>query len=123
MLKFISWLVIVLLFLAASVPMAMAGWKVIYTTKDTLKSGEALGYRPFKLIEGVQYAVLVKRAAGDIDIDVFLFNPGDRQVAEGTEKGDSNLLLFTPEITEAGYKIVLKSKKGEGKIRLTLAHQ
>lgn len=121
----ISWLgLVIALFLAALTPVvALAGWKVIYTTKDSLKSGDNLGYKPFKLYENVEYGIVVKKVSGDVDIDVFLFNPGDRVVAKGVEKGDDNLLLFKPKITEKGYKIVVKGKKGEGRIRLTLAHK
>ena len=122
--KSISWLgLVAALLLAVSVSMALASWKIIYTTKDVLKSGDALGYKPFKLYENVEYGFVVKTISGDADVDVFLFNPGDRLVAKGVRKGDSHLLLFRPEITEKGYKIVVKNKKGEGKMRLTLAHK
>ena len=119
--KPISWLgLIVAPLLAVSVPFdcfalgdpraAQAGWKVIYTTRDVLKPGDALGYRPFKLYENVEYGIVLRRISGDVDFDVFLFNPGDRMVAKGVKKGDSNLLLFKPEITEKGYKIVVKNE-------------
>ena len=120
----IVWLGLVFaLLLAISVPAALAGWKIIYTTKDMLKSEDALGYKPFKLYENVEYGFVIKRISGDVTFDVFLFNPGDRLVAEGKREGDSSLLLFKPEITEKGYKIVVKSRSGEGKVRLTLAHK
>ena len=123
--KSISWLgLVVALFLIVSVSVAFAvSWKIIYTTKDVVKSGDALGYKPFKLYENVEYGFVVKKISGDVDVDVFLFNPGDRLAAKGEKKGDTNLLLFTPKITEEGYKIVVKSKKGEGEMRLTLAHK
>jgi hypothetical protein len=122
--RFIGWLgLVAALFLAVSVPVALASWKIIYTTKDVLKSGDVLGYKPFKLYENVEYGFVIKKISGDVDVDVFLFNPGDRLVAKGVKKGDSNLVLFRPEITEKGYKIVVKNKKGEGKLRLTLAHK
>lgn len=111
------------LFLTVSVSLVLASWKIIYTTKDVLKSGDTLGYRPFKLYENVEYGFVVKNISGGVDTDVFLFNPGDRLVAKGVNKGDSNLLLFKPEITEEGYKIVLKNRGNEGTIRLTLAHR
>ncbi|MFC1712270.1 hypothetical protein ACFL6S_01310 [Candidatus Poribacteria bacterium] len=114
---------LIILLLVFLIPHALAGWKVIYTTRDTLKSGASLGYKPFKLYKNVEYGIVVKKIAGNVDADVFLFNPGDRLVAKGVKKGDSNLLLFKPSITEEGYKIVIKSKKSEGEIRLTLAHK
>lgn len=122
--KLIVWLgLVVTLILAISVSVALAGWKVIYTTKDVLKSEDALGYKPFKLYENVEYGFVIKRVSGEVSFDVFLFNPGDRLVAEGKREGKSSLLLFKPEITEKGYKIVVKNKSGEGQIRLTLAHK
>ncbi len=122
--KSTGWLgLVVALFLTLLVPMALAGWKVIYTTKDTLKSGDTMGYKPFKLYENVEYGFVVKKISGDVDFNVFLYNPGDRLVAEGEKKGDDSLLLFKPEITEMGYKIVISNKSGEGEIRLTLAHK
>ena len=113
----------IVLLLAFSIPLAVAGWKILYTTKDTLKPGESLGYKPFKLHKNVEYGVVVKKISGNADVDVFLFNPGDRLVAEGVKKGSSNLLLFKPSITEEGYKIVIKNNKDAGQIRLTLAHK
>ena len=116
------WLSVILL-LTFSIPLAVAGWKIIYTAKDELEAGESLGYRPFKLYNNVEYGIVVKKISGNVDFDVFLFNPGDRLVAEGVKKGDSSLLLFKPTITEKGYKIVVKNNKDKGKIRLTLAHK
>lgn len=113
----------IILLLIFSIPLAMAGWNIIYTVKDNLESGESLGYKPFKLYKDTEYAIVVKKISGNVDFDVFLFNPGDRLVAEGKKSGDSSLLLFKPAITEKGYKIVVKNKKDAGEIRLTLAHK
>ena len=122
--KSIGWLgLAAILLFAVLVPAALAGWKVIYTTKDVLKTGDVLGYRPFKLHENVEYGFVIRKISGDADFDIFLFNPGDRLTAKAVRKGDSSLILFSPQITEKGYKIVVKNKSGEGEIRLTLAHK
>jgi len=102
---------------------AFCDWKILYTTADELGSKDTLGYKPLKLYEGVRYGVVVKAISGDMDIDVLLYNPGDKLVAEGTKKGDNILLLFTPDLTESDYKIVIKNKSDKMKLRLTLAHE
>ena len=114
---------LVSLVLLASAHLALAGWKIIYTAKDSLESDDTLGYKPFKLYKGIEYAFAVKQVSGDMDIEVSLFNPGDRQIAKGIKKGDSSIVLFKPELTEKGYKLVVKNKKDSGIIRLTLAHK
>ncbi len=82
-----------------------------------------LGYKPLKLYEGIRYGVVVKVISGEMDIDVLLFNPGDKLVAEGIKKSEGILLLFTPDITESEYKIVIRNKKDKTRLRLTLAHE
>ncbi len=114
---------IVIIFLFAYSNVSFADWKVIYTTTDLLDTKGMLGYKPLKLYEGIRYGVVVKVISGEMDIDVLLFNPGDKLVAEGIKKSEGILLLFTPDITESEYKIVIRNKKDKTRLRLTLAHE
>lgn len=119
--KHILGFIIIFLFVCSYT--SFADWKVIYTTTDLLDAKGMLGYKPLKLYEGIRYGVVVKAISGEMDIDVLLFNPGDKLVAEGIKKSDGILLLFTPDITESEYKIVIRNKKDKTRLRLTLAHE
>ncbi len=77
---------IILIFLFTFSNALFADWKVIYTTTDLLDSKGMLGYKPLKLYQGIRYGVVVKVISGEMDIDVLLFNPGDKLVAEGIKK-------------------------------------
>ena len=113
--RIIFWL-ISLLFLSSTI--SSADWEVLFTTKETVKEEKAVGYKGFRLFEGVEYGIVLRIVEGDFDL--YLYNPGDRLVGKGKKKEKDYLILFTPPITEKGYKIVIK---GKGEFRLILSQK
>ncbi len=95
-----------------------ADWKVIFTRKETVEDEKTVGYKGIPLYEGIEYGIVLRAIEGDFDL--YLYNPGDRLVGKGKKKEKDYLILFTPPITEKGYKIVVK---GKGQFRLILSQK